>query len=92
MPMPAERVYVVDRIEGELVVLIDDETGDQVNMESWELPAVDEGMVLKVSFQNDRPKWGSATIDHKETARRKGDAEQILRDLKKRDPGGDLVI
>ena len=92
MPMPAERVYVVDRIEGELVVLIDDETGDQFNMESWELPAVDEGMVLKVNLQNDRPQWSTATIDPEETARRKEDAEQILHDLKKRDPGGDLAI
>jgi len=92
LPMPAERVYVVDRIEGELVVLIDEETGEQVNMESWDLPAVDEGMVLKVSLHNDKPKWGSATIDHAETARRKGDSEQVLRNLKKRDPGGDLAV
>jgi hypothetical protein len=89
--MPNERFYVVDRIEGELVVLLEDDTGERVNMDSWELPLVDEGMVLRVTIQNDKPKWGTATIDEEETARRKGDAEQTLADLRKRDPGGDIA-
>lgn len=90
--MPNERLYVVDRIEGELVVLVDEETGEGVNMDSWELPLVDEGMVLRVSIQDDRPKWATAAIDQDETTRRREDAKEILENLKRRDPGGDVTV
>ncbi len=90
--MSTERAYVVDRIEGELVVLVEDESGDQVNVDSWELPSVNEGTVLKVEVQNNRPQWGTATVDDDSTARRKEKSNQILSDLKKRDPGGDVEL
>jgi len=90
--MSTERTYVVDRIEGELVVLVEDESGDSVNVDSWELPLVSEGTVLKVDVHNNRPQWGTATVDDNEGDRRKEEAKQIVADLKKRDPGGSIEL
>jgi len=91
--MPAERKYVVDRIEGELVVLVDDESGDRANLESWELPVVDEGTVLAVETDaNGHPKWGTATVLAEETEKRRHEDKTRIEDLKRRDPGGDVTI
>ncbi len=91
--MSTERIYVVDRIEGELVVLIADETGEKENLDSWELPVVDEGTVLAVKLDtNDKPQWGSVSILEEETERRKKYGSDRLEDLKKRDPGGDIAL
>ncbi len=90
--MPTERTYVVDRIEGELVVLIEDETGERVKVASWELPLVNEGTVLKVSVRDNQPQWSTAEPDDDEATRRKEESKQILTDLKRRDPGGDIEL
>lgn len=91
--MPAERKYVVDRLEGDLVVLIEDESGERVNLDSWELPVVDEGMVLAVELDNaGKPAWSSVTVLLEETERRKEQGKSNLDDLKKRDPGGDITL
>ena len=60
--MSDERKYVVDRIEGELIVLVDEESGDKANKDSWELPVVDQGDIVKVSLKNGRPQWNTATV------------------------------
>ena len=91
--MSTERKYVVDRIEGELVVLVEDDTGDKVNLDSWELPALDEGTVLAVELDdNAKPKWGTATVLIDETKRRAEQAGRVIEDLKKRDPGGNVSL
>ena len=90
--MSTERTYVVDRIEGDFVVLVEDESGDSVNVGSWELPIVSEGTVLRVSVHDNLPQWSTATVDDNEANRRKEEAKQILMDLKKRDPGGDIEL
>jgi hypothetical protein len=91
--MSTERKYVVDRIEGELVVLVDDESGDKANLDSWELPAVDEGTVLAVELDaNSKPKWGTASVLTGETKRRMEQGERQIEDMKKRDPGGDVAL
>ena len=90
--MPTERLYVVVRIEGELVVLVDDDSGDWVNVESWELPPVDEGTMLRVRINDNRPQWDTAAIDPEEAARRKKKSAQAIEDLKRRDPGGDISL
>lgn len=90
--MSTERRYVVDRIEGELVVLVDDESGDKANKDSWELPVVDEGDVIVVKLKNGHPQWGTATVDTRSTQKRGEDAEGVLDDLKGRDPGGDVKV
>ncbi len=63
--MSDERKYVVDRIEGELVVLVDGESGDKANKDSWELPVVDVGDVVKVTLKNGKPQWNTATVETK---------------------------
>ena len=91
--MDTERIYVVDRIEGELVVLVDDETGEKVNLDSWELPPVDEGAVLAVKLDNNgKPKWGSVSELTDETERRNKLGKERIEELKKSDPGGDVRL
>jgi hypothetical protein len=91
--MSTERKYVVDRIEGELVVLLEDESGEKVNLDSWELPAIDEGTVLAVELDNNgKPKWGTATVLAEETKRRSEQGRNQIDELKKRDPGGDITL
>ena len=90
--MSTERTYVVDRIEGELVVLIEDDSGDRVNVDSWELPLVSEGTVLRVSVRDNQPQWSTAEPDADEANRRNEESRQILADLKKRDPGGSIEL
>jgi len=90
--MPTERTYVVDRIEGELIVLVDDSGGDKVNMDSWELPVVNEGDVLVVQLQNDKPQWGKVTVLPEEARKRYEESRKQIEELKKRDPGGDIEL
>jgi hypothetical protein len=91
--MSTERKYVVDRIEGELVVLVDDESGEKVNLDSWELPLVDEGSVLAVELDaTGKPKWGTATVLVEEPKRRAELGGRVIEDLKRRDPGGDIKL
>ena len=63
--MSTEKTYVVDRIEGELVVLVDKEADEKVNMDSWELPPVEEGDVLTVQLEGGKPKWGTVSVRSK---------------------------
>ncbi len=90
--MSTERTYVVDRIEGELIVLIDESSGDKENMGSWELPVIDEGDVLVVQLESDKPKWGTAKVLDEETKRRRAEASRDIEDLEKRDPGGEVAL
>jgi hypothetical protein len=91
--MSTEQIYVVDRIEGELVVLVADESGEKVNLDSWELPAVDEGTVLAVKVDdNNKPQWGTVSVLPEETERRKKSGAEQIEELKKRDPGGDISL
>jgi hypothetical protein len=91
--MSETRYYAVDRIDGELVVLIDD-SGAEVLASLEELPTpVEEGMVLRVPIDVDgRHDWERARIDHRETERRRREAEALLRELRRRDPGGDIEL
>ncbi len=89
--MQTEKTYVVDRIEGELVVLVEDESGEKVNLDSWELPPVDEGTVLAVKLDNNgKTQWGSVSVLEDETERRKNMGKERIEELKRRDPGSDI--
>jgi hypothetical protein len=85
--------FAVDRFEGEYVVLIgDDETAYDVKRA--ELPAsLREGSVLSVK-QNEEGQllWSDARLDVTEYQRRLENTRQQLRELKKRDPGGDITL
>ena len=93
MSTEPEQVYVVDRIEGELAILVGDD-GSQVDVLLPGLPLpVSEGTVLRVTCDSEgNPDWASASIDEDEAERRKAEAEEILDDLRRRDPGGDIKL
>lgn len=88
-----ERTYVVDRIEDDLAVLVADE-GGQITVPRDRLPrGAREGAVLRVPRdEHGRPDWASARLDPAEAARRRREAEETLRKLGRRDPGGDVDL
>jgi hypothetical protein len=90
-PMITERLYVVDRIEGTIAVLIDDD-GRSASVPLERLPAgVAEGIVLRVTLASANvPNWSHAAIDQTETKRRKQEAAELRAKLDNRDPGGDI--
>jgi len=87
--MITERFYAVDRIEGTIAVLSDDD-GRSATVPLERLPSgVEEGIVLRVALASANvPNWSRAAIDQTETKRRKQEAEELLAKLKERDPGG----
>ncbi len=90
----AESVWVVDRIEGDVVVLVEDGTGGSADVALSELSsAVREGDVLRVSLHEDgSPDWASASPDEELRQARLARAQDVLDELKGRDPGGDVVL
>jgi hypothetical protein len=88
------RYFAVDRLEKRIAVLLADD-GTPYDMPVGGLPVkrLREGDVLKVEMSEDgSPDWTSATRDSEEKKRRGAEAEKILNELKKRDPGGDIVL
>ena len=85
--------YAVDRLEGQMAVLVgDDET--TVDLPRRNLPArVREGSVLRVALGADgRPDWSSAKIDDQERERRLKAAQERLDRMSESDPGGDITL
>lgn len=89
----ATAFYAVDRLEGSIVILIgDDGTTHEVLRASLPKPT-GEGVVLRVPLDaSGRPRWAAATADPGERRRRLDEAERRLEELRKRDPGGDVVL
>jgi hypothetical protein len=85
--------YAVDRIEQGIAVLVSD-SGATVQMPHVELPTgLREGTVLRVRFgAQNLPDWSSAVIDKEEEQRRLRQAKEMLDDLKRSDPGGDIKL
>jgi hypothetical protein len=59
-----------------------------------ELPTgIREGAVLRVRFgAQNLPDWSTAVIDKEEERRRLKEAKEMLDDLKRSDPGGDIKL
>ncbi len=87
-------IWVVDRIEGDTVVLVEDGTDRTLDVaRSLISVSVDEGTVLRVPATEDGgPDWGSAVADEELRQRRLAEAQNVLEELKARDPGGDVVL
>ncbi|MEX2156741.1 MAG: DUF3006 domain-containing protein [Gemmatimonadales bacterium] len=85
--------YAVDRIEGKVAVLIAD-SGATLEMARSALPSrLREGSVLRVALgANHKPDWSSAEIDTDERQRRLREATDTLDEMKRSDPGGDIVL
>ena len=84
--MSTERLYVVDRVEGEVAVLVDeDQRSVDAPLDRFQLP-LHEGLALRVPIgDKGTPQWGKAQID-----RREADTAEMLEKLRERDGGGDV--
>ncbi|MEX2472841.1 MAG: DUF3006 family protein [Gemmatimonadota bacterium] len=89
-----DRSWVVDRIEGETVVLIDDASGRTAEVARSAIGVqVREGTVLRVPVSpSGTLAWLSARVDDDEGSTREREARDILDDLRGRDPGGDVDL
>jgi hypothetical protein len=85
--------YTVDRMEGDIAVLVGDD-GVELDVPEKTLPVkVREGVVLRVRLAADgTPDWSSATLDPAERERRLKQARETLNRLRQTDPGGDVVL
>ena len=85
--------WVVDRFEGDIAVLVAD-SGEVVEAARRLLPRGSRvGVVLRVPRGGDRGlSWGEAVVDDEATRGRRGEAEGILKELRQRDPGGDVAL
>jgi hypothetical protein len=89
----SERTWVVDRIEGEVAVLVADDNQETLDMPLNVLPrGLREGTVLRVTESKGHPLWTSAMLDEELRLRSLKQAETALDELKNRDPGGDIVL
>lgn len=88
-----ERIYVVDRLQGDVVVLVGDDSG-AVEVSRSELPVeVAEGDCLRVPVAEDGTgAWQRARIDEELREQRLRENQKVLDELRKRDPGGDVVL
>lgn len=93
-PPETSRIYVVDRREGRMLVLVDD--GDvALDLAASRLPrgCRSEGAVLRVPLDaGGNPLWAEARRDRAEEARRVADLTKRAERLRRRDPGGDVVL
>ena len=89
----AERIWVVDRVEGRIAVLVADDDEETLDVPLNVLPhGLREGTVLRVTESESHPLWASAMLDEELRLRRLRQAETALNELKSRDPGGDIVL
>ena len=91
--MRTELFYTVDRVRKGRATLIGD-AGDELDVVLGELPAaLTEGAVLRVPLDEEGAlDWAAAWIDTEETERRRRDAQRIIDELRRRDPGGDIEL
>ncbi len=95
-PADAARTYVVDRIEGEgddAIVLLLTDDGDELQVrraEFGEDANVEEGAVYRMNPRS--LDWRTARRERAEERRRRETAGRTMRELRKRDPGGDLDL
>jgi hypothetical protein len=94
MTQGPSKVFVVDRREGKIVVLVDDD-GNTTDVEAAKLPprCRREGTVLRVPLgARSVPLWSKAVSDPAEKKRRLAEASTRLERLRRKDPGGDVTL
>ena len=88
-----KRIWAVDRIEGDIAVLVSDADSRAVQVSLTKLPeGTEEKSILHVFERRDQPVWNSAVLDESIQIEKESDSEEIVEDLKQRDPGGDITI
>ena len=89
----AIRIWVVDRVEPPVAVVVADDDERQVDVPLASLPAgVRAGAVLRVPEEDKAPLWEAAKVDEDLRRVRMREAEAALDRLRRRDPGGDIVV
>ena len=84
--------YAVDRLEGRFVIVVGDD-GKSMDVERSKLPrGLREGTVLRVRTGPSGPDWSRAEIDRVEEERRRKEIKELLDEMKKSDPGGDIAL
>ena len=87
------RIWVVDRVNPPLAVLVADDHQNAVDVPLARLPAgVREGSVLRVPHSDGEPQWDAAEVDEELRRARLNEAEAALARLRRRDPGGDITL
>ena len=93
-PPESSRIYVVDRREGRMLVLVDDDDAS-VDVEASRLPKQcrSEGAVLRIPLDAaGDPAWAEASRDRAEEQRRLADLARRAERLLRSDPGGDIIL
>jgi hypothetical protein len=92
MTEPTE-IFVVDRVEGPIMIVIADDGAAQEVARTALPAAIGEGAVFRVPFDGDgAPLWAKAVRDLAMEGQLLVEARRRLAELRKRDPGGDVVI
>jgi Protein of unknown function (DUF3006) len=89
------RIYVVDRHEGKVSVLVADDVAGEITVESKQLPSgsAAEGAVLRVPLDAaGQPQWSHASRDKAQEARRRADLAERMNALRRADAGGDVAL
>ena len=86
-------IWVVDRIESGIAVMVRDDNARQKDVPLAVLPAdTREGAVLRVPETQGRPLWSHAVADEEIRLERLQKAEEVLKRLRARDPGGNVAL
>jgi hypothetical protein len=90
----SERIWVVDRVEGDVAVLVEDDTRARREVLRRTLPqGLREGDVLRVPVDaNGEPAWADATADEHLRNERLDEARAAQGRLRRRDRGGDVTL
>jgi len=91
---PTIERWVVDRVEGGIAVVVqeDDEIVVEVGVAELGSLAV-EGAVLRVPLGTvGEPVWADAERDPEAEAARRSEGDERIAELQKRDPGGDIKL
>lgn len=94
MSRPSHEIWIVDRVEGALTVLVEEEGEIVVEVDTRELGSnAVEGAVLVVPLgQVGEPVWSEAERDEGAEGERREEGERLLERLRRRDPGGDVSL
>ena len=90
---PKDVIWVVDRVEGAIAVLVRDGDERTEDVPVRALPGGSrDGSVLRVPEPDGRPDWTAAVLDEDARRARLREAEEVLERLRRRDPGGDIEL
>lgn len=91
--VPNDVIWVVDRMEGAVAVLVRDGDERTEDVSVGALPGGSrEGSVLRVPELDGRPDWAAAVLDPDAPRARLRAAAEVLKRLRRRDPGGDIKL